>query len=148
MPKTGLRRDGLLQGRFQGSIVQRKLATEQTVQGQASGGKEPIRTQKQNLVRVTVDEPLDGRVGLLVERVERQHGVVRDHARLEGDELAHDGVVPRVVPVDAAEYVRAFSGGLVTQPAVAFDALTRGCSWTTHVIRTDMVAASMPSTTS
>jgi hypothetical protein len=49
-----------------------------------------------------VDEAFNWRVGLLVERVERQLGVVGDHARLERDELPRDGVVSWVVPVDSA----------------------------------------------
>lgn len=53
-------------------------------------------------------QPLDGRIGLLAERVERQLGMVRLHDRLERKKLPRDGVVPRVAPVDAAEYVRAF----------------------------------------
>jgi hypothetical protein len=105
-----------------------------------------VLTKKQGLVGVPVDEAFDGRIGLLVERVQRQLGVVGDHARLERDELPRDGVVPWVVPVDPAQDVWAvkvsgaflfcsFSRGVVGGPA-------------THVIRTAMVAAVMPSKTS
>lgn len=54
-----------------------------------------------------MDQPLDGGVGLFVQRIERQLGMVGDHAGFEREELSHDRIVAWVEPVDAAEDVGA-----------------------------------------
>lgn len=70
------------------------------------------RTEKEGFIGVPVDEAFNGRVGLLVERIEGELGVVRDHARLQGEELADDGVVPRVVPVDPTQDIRTIKASM------------------------------------
>ena len=73
-----------------------------------------------------MDEALDGRVGFLVERVESQLGVVWYHARLQGQKLPDDGVVPRVLPVDPAQNVGAIGVSSLFPWPLGFRVLRRG----------------------
>lgn len=50
-------------------------------------------------------QALDWRILGLVERVQGEFRVVGFHLRLRGDELAENGVVQRILPVDSAQDV-------------------------------------------
>jgi hypothetical protein len=63
-------------------------------------------TQEESLVRVPVNQALDGAVRRLMERVKGQLGVVGHHERLHRQELAKDWVVSRIGPVDTAQDIR------------------------------------------
>lgn len=67
-------------------------------------------TQEQGLVRVSVDQAFDRRILSLVKRVQGELGVVGLHLGLGGNELAEDGVVQRILPVDSAQNIRPGSG--------------------------------------
>ena len=98
-------------------------------------------TQEQRLVRVSVDETLDRRVGFLMQRIKHQLRVVRHHDRLHREELPNDRVVSWVIPVDPAQDVRAVECQRANMTEYRAGAVS-------HVIRMAMVAAVTPSKTS
>lgn len=71
-------------------------------------------TEKQSLVWVPMDEPRHWRVGLFVQRIKRQSGMIGYHRRLSRDELAKNGIVARVSPVDTAQDIRAVANRIST----------------------------------
>jgi hypothetical protein len=58
-----------------------------------------------------MDQTAHRRVGVLVERVEGELGMVRQLSRLERNELAEDWIVARVSPVDPAQNVGSHPSG-------------------------------------
>lgn len=68
-------------------------------------------TKKQNLLRVTMDQTGSRRVVLLVKGVKSELGVVGQESGLHRDELAAQGILERVGPIDHAQDVRGQADG-------------------------------------
>src|ERR1700761_3665235 len=63
-------------------------------------------TQKQGLVRVTMDQARDRGVSRLMQGVKTQFGMVRQYCRLQGQELSENWIMARVFPVHPTQDVR------------------------------------------
>ena len=62
--------------------------------------------QEQDFARISMDETWYRRVLFFAQGVESERRVIGNNATLEGNELKPDGVVERVVPIDARENIR------------------------------------------